>query len=85
MTDYKGKLNTIQAYIDTHDAYQEKRREVLSFGGEWVRWLRGLCKMSVRKFAAVLEITPSFLSKVENGKEPLSADLARKLLELHGK
>lgn len=85
MTDYQDVLKTVQSYIDAHDTYTERRREIQAFGGKWVRWVRTVQKVSVRKFAVLLGVTPSFLSKVENGHEPLSADLARKLLELHGK
>jgi hypothetical protein len=75
------ELSAVQSYIEAYDNYSEVREEVSRIGGAWVREVRG--KISVRKFAVLLEVTPSFLSKVENGREPLSADLARKLLEFH--
>lgn len=79
MTDNQDVLKTIQSYIAAFDTYAELRREVQPMGAQWVREVRG--KVSVRKFAVSLGITASFLSKVENGHEPLSADLARKLIE----
>jgi Helix-turn-helix. len=83
MTIHQYATQTIQSYIAAFDTYAERRQEVQAFGGEWARGVRGT--VSVRKFAVLLGVTPSFLSKVENGREPLSADLARKLLELHNK
>jgi len=76
------KVKALRAYIAAYDAYQCERVSVLALGGEMVRYLRGLTKMSVRKFAVAMNVSPSYLSKVERGTETLSPELARTICTL---
>lgn len=83
--EFQDKLKAMRRYVDAYDEYAERRATVNLFAGELVRWLRTLCKMSVRQFAAKVGVSPSYLSKLERGKETLSPELARTILDWSGK
>lgn len=78
-------LGTLKDYVTAYDAYQKQRESVMEFKGELARAVRVVNKMSIRKFAAILKVSPSYLSKVERGEEALSPELARTLLQVHNK
>lgn len=78
--EFVNGLNTLQAFVHYHDDYYERRKQAQECGGVVARTLRGT--LSVRKFAASLGVSPAFLSKVERGKEPITPELARKLVDL---
>lgn len=82
--NYTKNLADLQEYVTAYDAYTARRERVAEFGGQMIRLYRDILKTSVRKLAAALDVTPSYLSKIERGLEPLSPDLARKILEMHG-
>ena len=72
----------LENYISLHDQYHKARTHIEKFGGYHARNLRRQSKQSLRKFAVAIDISPSYLSKIENGHLPLSAGLARKMLEV---
>lgn len=80
---YPEKLKAVGDYIRAHEEYETKRAAVNEFSGEWVKFLRTLCKMSIRQFAVKMGVSPSYLSKLERGKETLSPDFARELYDAH--
>ena len=85
MDNYLRNLKSLQRYVAFYDTYQEERKEVGEFSGELIRGLREISGVSLRKFAAALNVTPSYLSKVERGVEVISPEMARRLLALHEK
>jgi DNA-binding transcriptional regulator YiaG len=79
MPDPKEEL---RVYVRCHADYQEARSAVSLCGGAWFRAIRIGMNLSARKLAMELDVTASYISKIENGKLPLGADLAAKLLKL---
>lgn len=71
----------LTAYIHAYDNYQTHRAAAAKHGGAWVKAIREASGMSVNKYAAVLGVTASLVSRIERGdSEVLSPDLARKIL-----
>lgn len=81
--EYKRELQAIERYVRAYDAYQDARKDMTERSGELVRFWRELSKLSLRRFAKVIEVNASFLSKVERGLEPLPPEVARRILEQH--
>lgn len=71
----------LNSYVAAHEKYVAERLAVDAVGGDFMICLREIAGLSVRKMAKALEVTPSYLSKVESGKETLSPELAKKILE----
>lgn len=82
--DYTKKLAVLRRYVRRYDDYRETRDLMESLSAELVKEWRELTSMSLRKFAVAIGVTPSFLSKVERGLEPLPPEVARRILEMHG-
>jgi predicted transcriptional regulator len=58
-------------------------RDVMSQqGGAYIRTWREREKVSIRKLAPRLGVTPSYLSKVERGKETILPELAQHFYDL---
>ena len=66
-------------YIEGAVRYSHLRKKIAERGGCIVREWRESQNISLRKMAQQLGVTPSFLSKVETGKEILSPELAAKI------
>lgn len=66
-------------YYDKHIEYEEVRQWIIEHGGESVKSIRERCGFSLRAFAQIMEISPSYLSKIERGKETLSPDFANRI------
>lgn len=79
---YLDKIEILRQYTEAYKVYQERRASVEEFGGEMVKVIRTITKMSVRKFAVSLNVTPSYLSKVERGLEPISPELAARIVNI---
>jgi DNA-binding transcriptional regulator YiaG len=73
----------IADYVSLYEAYHRTRDEIREKGGTLARELRRDTRLSLNKFAAALGVSPSYLSKIENGHSPLGAEIAKKMLEVH--
>lgn len=71
----------LRDYVRLHDEYQEIRGAIDEHGGKKAKELRKEAALSLRKFAAELGVSPSYLSKIENNHIPLAAGMAKKMLE----
>lgn len=61
-------------YYELKRACALKRESLKERGGLLVRQIRETADLSVRSFARLIEVTPSYLSKIENHKEEASAE-----------
>jgi DNA-binding transcriptional regulator YiaG len=73
-------MDTINQYIEAYEQYHHQREAVATIGGTWVKQCRD--SMSLRQFAKLICVTPSYLSKLERGEEPLPASVAKRILSV---
>lgn len=74
---------TLSEYVWAYDLYANAREQIKVSGAGIARTYREASGMSSRKFATSLDVSPSWWSKVERGREVLPPDVARQLLELY--
>jgi DNA-binding XRE family transcriptional regulator len=79
MTLAETAARGLVSYFESWDKYQDQRDVARGYGGGYVKQMRTDRKHSLRALAAILEVSPSFLCKIENGREPLGPELARKV------
>lgn len=79
--NYTEWFENLYQYIDT-TTKAERARDRIALTGPAIRTLRELSGLSVRQFAPILKVTPSYLSKVERGREMISPQLAKTLYGL---
>lgn len=70
----------LSAYAQSYLEYVQQRECIQGQAGNIARSMRHESGLSLRKYAERLSVSPSFLSKVERGKEALSPDLAGRML-----
>lgn len=68
-------------YVDTEAEFYRTRNHIQNQGFAIAKTIRVARGYSLRKFAEILHVSPSYLSKVEQGKERMSTLLAQALLE----
>jgi DNA-binding transcriptional regulator YiaG len=78
---HKKDAPGLAAYVQAFDEYEAERQNILLNGGALAIAQRHKTRLSLRKYAALMGVTGSYLSKVETGKEILSPELARKMLK----
>jgi len=82
-TPFRESLDRLHDYVSAYAAYEKERESVQCHARSVIRTLRALSKISLRRFALLLEVSPSYLSKVERSEEMMSAECAGRLLCLY--
>lgn len=74
----------LQCYTDCAETWDKMRTQMDRDGGKALRCIRRQCGLGLKRFADKLGVHFTYLSKIENGRMPLSSGLAKKVLEVAG-
>lgn len=73
-------MTLLMSYVSKFDEYQGVRYRISEAGADVARQMRQTAGMSLRRYADHLKISASYLSKIENGREALPPEIARRML-----
>ena len=75
-------IEVFAQYALWYTEYSKVRDAMSKEAGAYIKEWREIHHLSLRRLAFVLNVSPSFLSKVERGKETISPELAGKFYSI---
>lgn len=67
------------------EEYEAEKERVVGRGVDIARAMRKESGLSVRKFAAALDVSYAYLAKIEAGRLPLTYEVAKKMMDYDAK
>ena len=78
---HKYLLDVQKLVEKAHKSHQEDLREIRSRFGKYLRKERERRAVTLRSLAAALEVAPSFLSDVENGRKSMTLVMSKTAID----
>lgn len=80
MTRIDHHKKMLSGYMDAAQRYEDQRAYIHAFANDAIADILAESGLSLRKLAEELRLSPSYLSKVERGKEMMSPETAKRLV-----